>query len=212
MAKHIQRRLLLAQSNVQWSWAGGIKICPCQTFALKIGRIIGALGFFSYCLESKKSFKSKCWQKEPASLNCNPDKVCLSPSPQLLQQSVELLINLRAVPSPLRAQQDPCKGQGMRWSEADADLDLHSRKDVPEGARFPLRSYRVTLTLLPSNMDVSACISHPYDTALFIPSSQHRAEVHMEIRSVCQCSCLCLWWVLILMWTTDHWLNALPYL
>lgn len=47
----------------------------------------------------------------------------------------------------------------MHWSEADADLDLHSRKDVPEGARFPLRSYRVTLTLLPSNMGVFQPVS-----------------------------------------------------
>lgn len=55
----------------------------------------------------------------------------------------------------------------MHWSEADAGLDLHSRKDVPEGARFPLSSYRVTLTLLPSNMDVFQPVSVIHMTRLF---------------------------------------------
>lgn len=116
-------------------------------------------------------------------------------------------INLRAVSGLLRAQQDPCKGQGMSWSEADQDLDMHSRKDVHDGTLFPLRSDQVSLALLPSNTDVF----HPYDMALPMPSSQLRAEVCTEISSVCHCSYLCLWWVLILMWTTDQWLNMLPY-
>jgi len=67
VAKHTQRSLLLAQSNVQQSWAGGIKICPCQTFVFKTGRIIGTLGFFSYRykhLRKQKLFKIKCWQKK----------------------------------------------------------------------------------------------------------------------------------------------------
>lgn len=85
----------------------------------------------------------------------------------LLQQSVDLLINLRAVPGPLRARQDPCKGQGMSCSEADEDLDLHSRKDVHEGTRFPLRSYQVTLTPLPSNTDVFQPVSVIRMTQLF---------------------------------------------
>ncbi|XP_050756974.1 uncharacterized protein LOC127019100 [Gymnogyps californianus] len=122
-----------------------------------------------YSLESKNYLKANVGKKEPASLNSHTDKVCLSPSPQLLQQPVELLINLRAVPGPLRARQDPCKGQGMSWSEADEDLDLHSRKDVHEGTRFPLRSHQVTLTLLPSDVDVFQPVS-------VIQSSQHRAE------------------------------------
>lgn len=86
-------------------------------------------------------------KKEPASLNSNTDKVCLSSSPQLLQQSVETLINLRAVPGPLKAWQDIWKGQGTSWSKADEDLDLHSRRDVHEGTHFPLRSHQVTQTL-----------------------------------------------------------------
>lgn len=90
--------LLLAQSNAQWSWAGGIKICPCQIFAVNICWIIGLLSC-SCCykhLRKQRLFKRKCQKKEPAPLNCNSDKyVC--PSPQLLQQSVELLINLRPV-------------------------------------------------------------------------------------------------------------------
>lgn len=42
-------------------------------------------------------------KKEPTSLHSNTDKVCPSPSPQLLQQSVDLLITLRALTGPLRA-------------------------------------------------------------------------------------------------------------
>lgn len=104
------------------------------------------------------------------------------------KQSVELLINLSAVPGPLRAWQDPRKG-------AEEDTGSHSSKDVHRGMCFPLRSYQVPLTLLPSNVDV---LQPEQDTILFIPSSPQRAEAPMEILSVCQCSYLCLWWVLIL--------------
>lgn len=137
-------------------------------------------------------------KKEPASLNRNTDKYVFA---LLLQQSVELLINLSAVPGPLRAWQDPCKG-------AEEDTGSHSSKDVHRGMCFPLRSYQVPLTLLPSNVDV---LQPEQDTILFIPSSPQRAEAPMEILSVCQCSYLCLWWVLILRWATDHWVNVLPY-
>lgn len=105
--------------------------------------------------------------KKSLPLNSNTDKVCLSPSSQLLQQSVELFINLRAVPGRLQAQQDPCKGQRMNWLEADEDLDLGSRKDVHKGTLFPRRSYRVTLRLLPSNMDVFQPVSVIHRTRLF---------------------------------------------
>lgn len=142
VAKHIQRRVLLAQSHVQWSWVGGIKICLEDW---QNNRYIGFFPIVINILESKNYLKASVGKKEPTSLHSNTDKVCLSPSPQLLQQSVELLITLRALTGPLRA------------------------------------------------------------------SSERRAEVHMEMLSVRWCSYLCLWWVLILMWTTDHWLNPLPY-
>ena len=150
-------------------------------------------------------------KKEPTSLNSNTGKVCLSPSPQLLQQSVELLINLRAVPGLLRAQQDPCKGQGTSWSEVDEGLDLHCRKDIHEGTGFHLRSCQVTLTPMPSNTDVF----QPYQSS--IRHSSLRTIFSTQGWGFCgNIVCLsvfylCLWWVLILMWTTDHWLNALPY-
>lgn len=76
-------------------------------------------------------------------------------------------INLRAVSGLLRAQQDPCKGQGMSWSEADQDLDMHSRKDVHDGTLFPLRSDQVSLALLPSNTDVFQPVSVIRMTWLF---------------------------------------------
>lgn len=72
-----------------------------------------------------------------ASFNSNTDKIWPSPSPQLLQQPVELLLNLREVPGPLQARQDPKKRQEMSCLEADEDLDLHSRKDVHKGHAAP---------------------------------------------------------------------------
>lgn len=85
-------------------------------------------------------------KKEPASLNRNTDKYVFA---LLLQQSVELLINLSAVPGPLRAWQDPRKG-------AEEDTGSHSSKDVHRGMCFPLRSYQVPLTLLPSKRGCSS--------------------------------------------------------
>lgn len=117
-------------------------------------------------------------KKEPGSLNCNTDKYVFA---LLLQQSVELLINLRAVPGPLQAWQDQHKG-------AEEDTGSHSSKDVHRGMCFPLRSYQVPLTLLPSNMDV---LQPEQDTVLFMPSSQQRAEIPMEILSVSVPTCAC---------------------
>ncbi|XP_053841632.1 uncharacterized protein LOC128811770 [Vidua macroura] len=85
-----------------------------------------------------------------------------NPNHKLLQQSVELLINLRAVPGPLQAWQGPCKG-----AHTEEDTGSHSSKDVHRGMCFPLRSYQVPLTLLSSNMDVLQPASLIHRTQLF---------------------------------------------
>lgn len=100
-------------------------------------------------------------KEKPTSFNSNTDKICLSPSPQLLQQSVELFINLREVPGPLQEWQDPRKRQEMSWSEADEDLDLHSRKDVYKGHAAPQgvtrsRWHQCLLTLMVFSLYQSA--------------------------------------------------------
>lgn len=160
MANHIQRSLLLAQSNVQWSWAGGIKICPCQILALTVCWIIGLLSY-SCCyklLRKQKLFKRKCQKKSLPLLTVALTSMSL---PFTAPPAISGTINEpEGSPWPIASMAGSTQG-------AEEDSCSHSSKDVYRGMCFPLRSYQVPLTLLPSNVDVLQPASVIHSTWLF---------------------------------------------